>query len=355
MNRIWNIIYLFLIIIVSCTQNTNPIGFESEIELSEILLDEIDDCYSFQNSIENFNNNDILIISDNITTFIKFNDLPDTLTTADSLLMKLKIKHISESDEEFNLKFALINDDWDENEIIWQDSLYEEYVLNISNVWHDSIEVNLNITDFFNNDSLFIKNGLALFSDSQNNFIEIYSSESEYKPELKIITETDTTIIYASADTFINSTETNEEIIENESIISNICPTKSFIKFSIPTEIYDDAQITINKAEFILESNDYYLSNESLFITPYMMHTETDSIPPNEEDYEYLIGSSEFKDGKISINITPIIQKIISNDDYDNEGIILKSTTENKDLSFINFNNDNIEIKILYTLPPELE
>ena len=157
MNRIWNIIYLFLIIIVSCTQNTNPIGFESEIELSEILLDEIDDCYSFQNSIENFNNNDILIIADNITTFIKFNDLPDTLTTADSLLMKLKIKHISESDEEFNLKFALINDDWDENEIIWQDSLYEEYVLNISNVWHDSIEVNLNITDFFNNDSLFIK------------------------------------------------------------------------------------------------------------------------------------------------------------------------------------------------------
>ncbi|MBT7296944.1 hypothetical protein HN836_04770, partial [Candidatus Woesearchaeota archaeon] len=250
---------------------------------------------------------------------------------------------------------ALINDDWDENEIIWQNGLYGQDILDTFNIWQDSIEVNLDITDFFNNDSLFIKNGLVIFSDSENNFIECYSSESEYKPELKIITETDTTIIYASADTFINSTQPNDEIITNSLIISNICPTRSFLKFSIPDEIIDP-QITINKAEIILESDNNYLSNYNLTITPYIVHSDSiESTLPSEEDYEYAVGSSIFENDEISINITPIIQKIISNDYYDNEGIILKSTTENKDFSFINFNIDNIEIKITYTLPAELE
>ncbi|MBT3168378.1 MAG: hypothetical protein HN952_01540 [Candidatus Cloacimonetes bacterium] len=355
MNRLWNTACIFLIIIISCTQKTNPIGFESEILINQIMIEGIDSFYSFQDSIKNYNNNDILVIENNATTFLKFNDLPDTLIASDTLLLKLKIKHISEPGEELNLKFALINDDWDENEIIWQNGLYGQDILDTFNIWQDSIEVNLDITDFFNNDSLFIKNGLVIFSDSENNFIECYSSESEYKPELKIITETDTTIIYASADTFINSTQPNDEIITNSLIISNICPTRSFLKFSIPDEIIDP-QITINKAEIILESDNNYLSNYNLTITPYIVHSDSiESTLPSEEDYEYAVGSSIFENDEISINITPIIQKIISNDYYDNEGIILKSTTENKDFSFINFNIDNIEIKITYTLPAELE
>ena len=93
-----------------------------------------------------------------------------------------------------------------------------------------------------------------------------------------------------------------------------------------------------------------FVSDSYLGLKPYYI-SDTTSI-----DYEYISGcqKAEFHsgDGSLKINITGIIQAYTRGELEYNQ-FLIKSTTENKDFSYIKFKKEDFKprLKIIYTKP----
>ena len=406
---------LALTVIFGCTTKTNLTGAGdgSGITPIEITLPdtEFTEFYSIEDSTKNYANNTELIFGnyDNITSkalFI-FSNFPDTISSfesTDSIFVTLTVDiddSFGNNDPETNLNVAFIKTDWEENEATWfipiDDSLWangtefsvEDYEL-IDDITitdeTDTLRILLPeeiITNWVNEETDNF--GLLLFTDNRDDaFSVINSSEAGNGPKLSfkykkaetdtVFTEYSKTALY---DTFIT-----DKVPETDSLnvlkISNICPTKMFIKFDIEDyfttnadgidNIDDLNRMTINKAELILhQTGDFYMSDNNISLKPYLMTTDEPQIPfVYDEDYKYIpntvVSTDSLDVDEFKIDVTKVLQAITSGDN-ENFGIMIRSEYESKNFENVEFtapdpNGSDAAVepslRIIYT-PPYLD
>jgi len=369
-------IILTLLLTLSCSQKKNFLGFEEEIE-NKIITDTLSNSVSFIKSYvdttSNYQDNSKLIVGKfngvEVRSLLKFKNLPDTswIDTVNINSCEIVIKKKLLFDTNFDVSVYNITLDWNENSVK-SDSLWDGYSNQLTefNTSQDTITFNIE-TDTLKNwiESDSTNFGIMLKCDGnlENNFVEFYSSETSDYPYLKISytdsSGTDTTKTYTvSEDTFIGYDENiyYTEIL-NFPIIRNLYPTRTIFSFNINSDSLELSsnefrKITINKAEIIFDStmiDSSFISDSKLSLYAYYI-SDTTNI-----DYEYISGcqKTEFHSGDdlLKINITGIIQGY-TRGELENNQFLIKSTTENKDFSYLKFCEDIKPLmKITYTKP----
>ncbi|NQV18085.1 MAG: hypothetical protein HQ534_06030 [Armatimonadetes bacterium] len=406
-------ILIFILIIMGCTQKKNTVGVpDVDNEPIEMIISDttcFGNFYSFEDSCRNYIGNSKLVVgtyeNNEAKSLIKFTSLPDTVYQFDSENITLTL-WLENSLNFESLEFGKLKQEWIESYVTWkaatdstdwEDEFFESLDFTFDVEQTDSLNIEIPIEKFYSEvsrsyfviDSLIYDFGLIIYSgssDDENRFIEIKSRESgtgsllsfDYTPA-----EGDTSRTFsntATYDTFmyLKKDGTNEDFLtfENELIISNIQPIKMYLNFNISDSVfinadssgieipYDYTMMTINKAELILSVKDSteftYPLETSFTLFPYLVTNEEPQVPFSyDEDYEYIYGtinsSGSSSDSVFVIDITKIVQGITSGEN-ENNGILIKSTKENKDFSFIDFGTKFDEgkepkLRIIYTPP----
>ena len=221
---------------------------------------------------------------------------------------------------------------------------------------------------------------MVLFTENRDDsFYVLNSSEAGYGPKLSFkYAETDTVFTEYSKialyDTFITNKIPETETL-NALKISNICPSKMFMKFEMKDYFIaatddinseeDFNRMTINKAELILTQTGEMYFDDNISLKPYLMISDDPQIPfVYDEDYEYVpntvVSTDSLDVGEFTLNVTKVVQALVSSE-YENFGIMVRSERENKNFENIEFtapdpNGSDIgpRLRIIYT-PPYLE
>ncbi|MBC8525965.1 MAG: DNRLRE domain-containing protein [Candidatus Cloacimonetes bacterium] len=370
-------VFTLFILILSCTKKNNFIGFDENIDsyvIDTTITNSINYIKSYKDSILNYHNNSDLIVGKfndiEVRTLLKFKNLPDTSwidsVTINSCEIILKKHYLFNSD--FNIKVYELNNNWEENTVIW-DSINFEGMTELVDFLTNEDTISFSI------DTILVKNWIesdttnyGIIFEAENldsNFVEFYSSYTDDYPSLRIVftgistSKMDTITYKVSEDTFIgfDSTFFYSNILDYEQI-GNLSPTRTIISVNLdslanaisPT-LVELEKISINLAELIFDSTmiaNSLVLNSYLGVRPYYI-SDTINI-----EYEFINGTvtSEFYQHKeFKINITGIVQGQIRKY-LDNNQILLKSTTENKDFSYIRFvENKTPHLHIIYTKP----
>jgi len=406
-------ILIFIFIIIGCTQKKNTVGVpDVDNEPIEMIISDttyFGNFYSFEDSCRNYIGNSKLVVgtyeNNEAKILIRFSSLPDTVYQFDSENITLTL-WLENSLNFESLEFGKIKQEWVESYVTWkaatdstdwEDEFFESLDFTFDVEQTDSLNIEIPREKFYSEvsssyfviDSLIYKYGLILYSgssDDENRFLEINSRESGTEPLLSFDytpVEGDTSRTFsntATYDTFmyLKKDGTNEDFVtsENELIISNIQPIKMYLNFDISDSVfinaessgidttYDYTMMTINKAELILSVKDSteftYPLETSFTLFPYLVISDDPQVPfAYDEDYEYIYGTinsfGSSSDTEFVIDITKIVQGITSGE-YENNGILIKSTKENKDFSFIDFGTKFDEgkepkLRIIYTPP----
>ena len=405
-------ILIFILIIMGCTQKKNTVGVPNvNNEPIEMIISDttyFGNFYSFEDSCRNYIGNSKLIVgtyeNNEAKSLIRFTSLPDTVYQFDSENITLTL-WLENSLNFESLEFGKLKQEWVEYLVTWEaatdstdweDDFFESLDFTFDVEQTDSLNIEIPIEKFYSEvnrsyfviDSLIYDYGLILYSgssDDENRFIEIKSRESGTQPLLSFDytpAEDDTSRTFSNTVTydtsmFLKKDGTNEDFVtfEDELIISNIQPIKMYLNFDISDSVfiadssgietnYDYTMMTINKAEIILSVKDSteftYPLETSFTLFPYLVTSEDPQIPfAYSEDYEYIYGSlnssGSSADTEFIIDITKIVQ-VITSGENENNGILIKSTKENKDFSFIDFGTKFDEgkepkIRIIYTPP----
>jgi len=405
-------ILIFILIIMGCTQKKNTVGVPNvNNEPIEMIISDttyFGNFYSFEDSCRNYIGNSKLVVgtyeNNEAKSLIRFTSLPDTVYQFDSENITLTL-WLENSLNFESLEFGKLKQEWVEYLVTWEaatdstdweDDFFESLDFTFDVEQTDSLNIEIPIEKFYSEvnrsyfviDSLIYDYGLILYSgssDDENRFIEIKSRESGTQPLLSFDytpAENDTSRTFSNTATydtsmFLKKDGTNEDFVtfEDELIISNIQPIKMYLNFDISDSVfiadssgietnYDYTMMTINKAEIILSVKDSteftYPLETSFTLFPYLVTSEDPQIPfAYSEDYEYIYGSlnssGSSADTEFIIDITKIVQ-VITSGENENNGILIKSTKENKDFSFIDFGTKFDEgkepkIRIIYTPP----
>jgi len=372
------------------------------------------EIYSYEDSCS-YNNSSTMIIGNYETEIsyglLRFTSLPDTFfeITSFNISLEIKDRHNFDIVDNTTLKLAKINDiEWYENATWWvasdttdwsneffgeigdadyTDLELDEYEIECE---EDSINIIFSETtileDWINED---VNSGLVIYT-ATDGFMEIYASEysTDENPILTFEyreTEEDTLTIetiQTCYDCMIYETDYVFEKWENELKISNIQPINIYTKFDVLKSIFIDVlpadyiiadadtalfmqRITINKAELILNNDgvNAYPASGSTYLSPYFVTANTLNLTNSEiplltnDDIDDLYISSStdtLQTEQIAIDITKIIQYFISNpDEYENNGIVLRSLNVNDNFIHTEFDLEP-EIQIIFT-PPYLE
>ncbi len=406
-------ILIFVVTIIGCTQKINTVGVPNvNNEPIEMVISDttyFGNFYSMEDSCKNYIANPKLIVgnyeNNEAASLIRFTSLPDTIYQFDSENITLTL-WLENSINFESLGFGKLKQEWVESQVTWktatdstdwEDEFFEslDYTFDFEQL--DSLDIEIPIEKFYSEvsrsyyviDSLIYNYGIILYSgssDDENRFIEIKSRESGTGPLLSfdyIPAEGDTSITFSQStdyDTFryFKKDEANGNfvIFQDELVISNIQPIKMYINFDISDTVfinadssgisdnYDYTMMTINKAELILSVKDSteftYPLETSFTLFPYLVSSENPQVPfEYDEDYKYVYGSinssGSSSDLEFVIEITKIVQAITSGE-YENNGILIKSTKESKDFSFIDFctkydEGKEPKLRIIYTPP----
>ena len=405
-------ILIFILIIMGCTQKKNTVGVPNvNNEPIEMIISDttyFGNFYSFEDSCRNYIGNSKLVVgtyeNNEAKSLIRFTSLPDTVYQFDSENITLTL-WLENSLNFESLEFGKLKQEWVESLVTWkaatdstdwEEEFFESLDFTFDVEQTDSLNIEIPIEKFYSEvnrsyfviDSLIYDYGLILYSgssDDENRFIEIKSRESGTQPLLSFDytpAENDTSRTFSNTATydtsmFLKKDGTNEDFVtfEDELIISNIQPIKMYLNFDISDSVfiadssgietnYDYTMMTINKAELILSVKDSteftYPLETSFTLFSYLVTSEDPQIPfAYSEDYEYIYGSlnssGSSADTEFIIDITKIVQ-VITSGENENNGILIKSTKENKDFSFIDFGTKFDEgkepkIRIIYTPP----
>ena len=405
-------ILIFILIIMGCTQKKNTVGVPNvNNEPIEMIISDttyFGNFYSFEDSCRNYIGNSKLIVgtyeNNEAKSLIRFTSLPDTVYQFDSENITLTL-WLENSLNFESLEFGKLKQEWVESYVTWkaatdstdwEEEFFESLDFTFDVEQTDSLNIEIPIEKFYSEvnrsyfviDSLIYDYGLILYSgssDDENRFIEIKSRESGTQPLLSFDytpAENDTSRTFSNTATydtsmFLKKDGTNEDFVtfEDELIISNIQPIKMYLNFDISDSVfiadssgietnYDYTMMTINKAEIILSVKDSteftYPLETSFTLFSYLVTSEDPQIPfAYSEDYEYIYGSlnssGSSADTEFVIDITKIVQ-VITSGENENNGILIKSTRENKDFSFIDFGTKFDEgkepkLRIIYTPP----
>lgn len=375
------IITILVMLSLSCSKKDNIIGYNGNIEVIDTTLTHpINFIRTFKDSLNNYPENSKLIVGKfknaEVKSLLKFKNLPDTswidTVNINSCEIIIKKKALF-NNIDFNINVYQVTKDWKENSVT-SDSLWNNYdsLLADFTTFQDTITFSIDtilVREWIESDSTNPNYGIMLKSEGiENNFVEFYSSEKlDYCPYLRIVyddlSKTDTIKCKVSEDTYIGFDENFS--INGDSLsypmIGNIYPTRTIINFpdydslshllNLSTE--ELRKITINKAEITSFIDTSFVSDDYLGIKPYYI-LDTIYVVPNIES-EYIYGSVIPKfysdNDSLKINITGIIQGF-TRENLKNHQILLKSTSENKDFSYIKFSEDlNPHLRIVYTKP----
>lgn len=405
-------VFFISLIVFGCTQKDNIVGsgnFDNP-EPINIILDQsdFDTFVSYEDSVHNSNFKVLTIgqydCNDFITTafsLLKFTSLPDTFTILQNSRLSMKISQEYQFDENELKLGKIISSDWDEyetdffapkNDTTWSGDEFDETDFEIiDNINIQKTEDSLSIEFpaqivkdwILGNNSNF---GFVLSIDAEEEFqeiLEIFSSEnSENPPQLFFEyqeTDTDSLIGFvseASSDVSIFSTENSDfAYFEDRIIISNMQPIRSYLKFNLEKSSFLDSvpsetdttnfmqRISISNAELVLQSTEDNFSplDEILSIYPYLVNV--DSLDFNNTNSpliaadELLNLASNISNGSLNtdefkINITKIVQAFTAGE-YENNGIMLRSTEENKNFVHDEYSTDNIKLEITFVPPFE--
>ena len=410
------LIIVAFIIIAGCSDKKNVIGDGSDIvpymvDIDSDTLFEQGYYYSYEDYTKPFLRNTKSLVGNfaqtEFITLLRFGNLPDSgfvITEDPELILRLKHGH---NQEGMQLKLGLIKQRWEplfatwnkaEEEVDWEDDWNDYSTITILD------EIEQTVTDA---DSILfaipadlmtsviegwvkdvpLSYGLALFAagNRDDNYVELYTRETADGPRLQfdyLVSVADTVSVRYDRmpiyNTFINSAHpVDGYYLENEIKIGNIVPRRGVLKFDLDHEMFANVtdeehlkKITVNKAELVLfrtdDENEYHFA-ESLFeIYPYYLLKEyapddLSGLPIPAEDIGII--SPTFTSilrvdaDSVAVNITSIIQSFVS-DLKENKGIIITSSLENKDASFVGFYSpDHTEgekrpyLRIIYTLP----
>ncbi|MCD4796566.1 MAG: DNRLRE domain-containing protein, partial [Candidatus Cloacimonetes bacterium] len=389
------------------TQKKNPIGFEGGPDPIEIIFDHSffnNQFYSSEDSCGTTNFDNLLLgryDSNEAFALIKFTSLPDSFYQISDVKLNLKIKTRNNFDivDNSTLRVGKItSNDWFETTAKWTSptdstdwavpggfsvddyELYED--LDITEI-DDSISIVLPddvLGNWINSDSTNF--GIVLFTETDESFMEIYSSEysNDNSPTLYFDfreTEEDTLsneTSLPSNDGFVYKTDDIYQKFQTRLILSNIQPIRMFTKFDLPDTLFTNQEsiedtasylqrLTINKAELILSNNNssQYPLEGTIYIDPYIVTSDTlnfdDTSYPmlSDDDYEdlYITSSSDsLTSDEFVVDITKIIQAYTSGE-YENYGIMLMSIYENRNFINLEFDTEPT-IRIIFT-PPYLD
>ncbi|MCD4817785.1 MAG: hypothetical protein K8S23_03735 [Candidatus Cloacimonetes bacterium] len=434
---------IFLIALFGCTQKKNHTGIpDSNLKIYEcdISSEHLTRFYSYEDSLKNANLTKLVLGNfENIeaVSLIKFLDMPDSVDTIEDitnvkLTLQIDDRLNFETVDNQSLKIGkIIDNKWFESDVTWltlsdstewnegsgfSESAYELLEdLEIEETTEDTISITLSnqlIFDWIEADST--NYGIAIFSEQENSFIELYSTETANYSVLEfdfLGAEADTSVHYTSAnssayDAFIYHKTDGDELqyYDDKLLVKNVFPTKMFLKFDITDELFIDSESTgitflnsdisgiqdstdfhrtrVNKATLILhriEENSYSLAG-NYSLKPYLAIDENIDIDNPETPFVYSedyisygdasygeIDSDSLFTSQIEIDVTDIVQTMFSGsydslgdtNTYENYGMIIKSIYENYDFLLIDFytNDESVDevlrpkLKIIYTPP----
>jgi len=409
------VVMLMFILLSGCSNRKNVIGEDTEIQPHILTIaseDIIEYSYSYQNNPTPFlrNNKSIVgkFLHNESLTLYRFANLPDSgfVATEEPAELVINIKSHYNS-EGLILHLGLIKQQWNhihatweyaEEDIAWNESWIDYHNLDILEISNQVSESDSTVVFTF--PSSLIQDivegwiveeresyGLALFAETSasvdNRYLEFWSRETVDAPRLQFEyhpAADDTTVVEYNRipiqETFINSEIIEEaQFLGEEMVLANLAPIRTVLKLNIEEEFFDPLpadgdlkKITVNKAELFLfrqENEENYHFAETLFeIYPYILQEEfipeefdesiNDKMEVVSPSYTSVLNSAA---DSVAVNITSIVQSYVS-ELRDNKGIVLRSSLENKDNSFVSFHNQMSPeedkrpyLRIIYTLP----
>ncbi len=369
---------ILLIILISCTQKNNYMGYDQVVIVSDTTLNAITFERSFTDTIGIYSSNSVMLVGNfngvKTRSLMRFGTLPDTAwldsTSFESCEILFERKSHLETDINIHAYKLLV--DWSVGSTTW-DSIgteFEDFPTPVDFVLSpDSLPIPFDSTiveDWIINDTL--NYGMLLDApDAAENFVEFYTFNSNDKgPKLRIVAignetgKKDTLLLGTTRDTFIGFDENMQKNYDpGKMIIANLPPSRLVMKVHVDS-IYNQLEITldqlkrysINLAEvqidsFMVESS--YVDDDYISIIPYYVS----DILNDECTYISTTPTSYFikSDSLSQITITPLLEGIIRGD-LSNPYIALVSIHENKDYSFVEFfENSTPALRIIYTIP----
>lgn len=321
--------------------------------------------------IANYPNNTKLVIGNFNNTIakalLKFRSLPDTTWLDTVQLQDCKIelkKDTLYSDESFELEVYRLNENWDENTVT-EDSLPNEWteLLTTFNIEDSIVTIDIDTTlvkGWIVDDTLNFGLIIVPAENCNENFVEFYSSESNFSPSMEITYmdssgNSDTLSIHATDDTFIG--DWNQSPPFATPVIANLPPTEMIVNIELtPDSLHlteaEFQMLVINRAEIIIDRDcisTYYFSDDGIGIIPYSI------IDTTEFSIEYISGCEVThyyaNSDSIVIDISGILQGY-TRGEIEGLQIAVRFTTFNKDFSFIEFADTTTpKLKIIYTSP----
>lgn len=396
-NKVLTLACVSVFVIAGCTSKDNTVGIDREKDTPLTIKIDSDSLfsyiYSYSDSVgPSFPNNKLITgdFKDNHSiTLMRFGNLPrEGFVIAADAKLNLNISGKFET-EGMLLKLALIEQEWSQREATWsQADIDTAWKKNWSNSSNLSI---LSTTEVSEDDSLaFIipkdeiqkvvedwiseepsTFGLAVIAESNvtDSYVEFFDKDNrESRPELLFKfrqqddSEEDELRDYQRPpvyNTFINSIELKNGISlkENEFIVSNLPPNDIVVKLDtdfVKNEILrkdnvltaeELKRVTINRADLILSIDEqrshYSPSVQQVSVRPFNLMEEfadKSELPIEEKLTELLLdnygSTNHLGQEKININITSTLQAYISGL-RDNHGMMLKSTVERADNTFL--------------------
>ena len=401
----WLILVGLLTLFFGCTDKKNNIGFENQNPPQEILFgDSIfvetngAKFYSFEDSLKNYQSNDKLIVANypkfesnnEIRTLFRLITLPDTVLSIDSEIeMTIPIINSSQDFTASDLKFGKVSTNWSETKATWFSAIDSTDTPNWNNPGGDFEDIDFEEVTV-ENDTVFVtiqeelliewindinaNYGIIVYTQTPDLIIEFNSSESINSPRIKFTytNKNEESVDFNKSftyDTFIAETNDIFSIYQDRLILSNIQPIRSYLKFNLDKDYFNITdstefkRITINKAElyFTRKTENEYFEQSTFSIKPYLvsnvLEDTTDESEPMiaDDDYEDLYNITSIDSLKMSepdlfkVDISKMVQSYISNN-TENNGILLRSIYESKDLKYLEF-EPSVQLRIIYTLP----
>ena len=381
MNKFISIMILvLLIVIVSCTQKNNYMGYDQDVVIvSDTISNALTLERSFTDTIGIYSSNSVMLVGNfngvKTKSLMRFGTLPDTawLDSTSFESCEILFERKSQFQPTIDIHAYKLLVDWSVGSTKW-DSIgiddYEDFPDPVEFVADaDSFYIPFDqaiVEDWIINDTL--NYGMLLDApDAVDNFVEFYTFNSNDKgPKLKIVAigdetgKKDTLLLGTTRDTFIGFDENMQKNYDpGKMIIANLPPSRLVLKVhvdSICTQLgisLDQLKkYSINLAEVQIDSlivENSYVDNDYISIIPYYVSdTQAD-----ECTYISTTPTSYFRksDSLSSITITTVLEGIIRGD-LSNPYIALVSTQENKDYSFVElFENSTPALRIIYTKP----
>ncbi len=370
---------VLLIILISCTQKNNYMGYDHEIfTIQDTISNAITFERSFTDTIGIYSSNSVMLVGNfngvKTRSLMRFGTLPDTAWLDSTFFESCEILFERESqlETDINVHAYKLLVDWSVASTTW-DSIgtdnYEDFPTPVEFLSDaDSFYIPFDSTiveDWIINDTL--NYGMLLDApDAVDNFVEFYTFNSNDKgPKLRIVAignetgKKDTLLLGTTRDTFIGFDENMQKNYDpGKIIIANLPPSRLVMKVHVDS-IYNQLGITldqlkrysINLAEVQIDSlivENSYVDNDHISIIPYYVSdAQTDEcMYISTTPTSYFIKS----DSLSQITITPLLEGIIRGD-LSNPYIALVSTHENKDYSFVEFKNNTPALRIIYTIP----